>query len=265
MEQQEKLKLLRGLYFLSQDEMAQLAGCQRSYYAAAESKNRLPLLQKQTKRLERHLGFEATWFAGMADHQPLVRNRLLLINMDWTARLLGVTANVRSSRINIAEKAVRTYLPKLLGDTGVVACLRGVAPGGGRVVLFVLNAEDPQGLVLSTMAEQRIADIVAEVAAPHAVPADPLTLSDSEHADIAAGSAPALHNFLKGCNLAKDVSTIFGSALHSMGERLFDYEELFGDNARKIALRRIVQDMEMHRISVAEVAEAAEAIGQHSG
>jgi hypothetical protein len=255
MEQQEKLKLLRGLYFLSQDEMSHLAKCQRSYYAAAESKNKTPLLEKQAASLQRHLVFDSVWFAGTADKQPLISNRLLLINMDWEARLLGVTANVRSSRIKIAESAVTHYLPKMLVDVGVVACYRAEAPGGGRLILFLLNSEAPQLLILCVVAGQNICKIVEKIAAQNVIDAIPIAITDNEFAAAIAFSQKILGDLLTKLNLAKDDVDIFKQALSYSEDHHFDYESLFGNNAREIALRRILHDMETHGISVSELAE----------
>jgi hypothetical protein len=236
--------------------MAALAKCQRSYYAGAESKNELPLLEKQADNLQRHLGFDTVWFAGAADRQPIISSRLLLINMDWGSRLLGVTSNVRSSRINIAENAVSLYLPKLLADAGVVACRRAEAPGGGRMILFVLNPEEPQGLILCADTDQNICTSVEKIAAPHVIDSKPIVITDNDFAAATSFSEIALDGFLKQCGLAEDAAETFRNALAHAEQQHFDYDKRFGKNAREIALRRILQDMQKHGITISELTEA---------
>lgn len=256
MEQQEKLKLLRGLYFLSQDEMARLAECQRSFYAAAESKNKTPLLERQALNIQRHLGFDAVWFAESSDKQPLISNRLLVINMDWKARLLGVTANVRSSRINIAESAVAQYLPKLLEDVGTVACYRAQAPGGGRLVLFHLNSDEPQGLILCVTAGQKISVTVEEIAEKYVKDAPTIILTDNDYAEAAGFSKVALGKFIKKCTIDGEAAALFENALDANDQQYFNYDTLFGDAARESTLLRILQDMRYHGITPDDVSKA---------
>lgn len=256
MEQQEKLKLLRGLFFLSQDEMARLAECQRSFYAAAESKNKMPLSEKQAMNIQRHLGFDSVWFAESSDKQPLISNRLLVINMDWKARLLGVTANVRSSRINIAESAVAQYLPKLLEDAGAVACYQAQAPGGGLLVLFQLNSDEPQGLILCVTAGQKISVTVEAIAEKHVKNAPTINLTDKEYAEASVFSKVALGKFIKRCTIAGEAAALFENALEANEQQYFEYDKLFGNAARESTLLRILQDMRYHGITPDEVIKA---------
>lgn len=254
MEGYEKLKLLRGLYCLSQEEMATLAkGCQRSIYSAAEMKKKpRQLTVGQAEALQETLGFEAGWFAGTFTH-PMQGCRFIFIDLDWSRRHLAVTENVRKRRINDAERSVEAYLPKMLAENRPVQCWTGKTRGKNRLAFFLFQE---QALLLRTIPKQPITEKIIKIIRSLDKPPKPVMLSDAEFDKISSYSANAMLPFLEKCDIAEETLQLFRPAIAALPGKHFDYSKIFGDTVREATLNRICQDMLLYGITPDDVTEA---------
>lgn len=251
MEQHEKLKLLRGLYCLTQEEMAALAKCHRSVYSTVESakNDSRRLTDGQASTLSELLRFDDWWF-NIGAIKPLVCHRLVFIDMDWSQRHLAATTNVRCRRINDAERAVRSYLPKMLLENAPVRCSIGQADSDGQLFFFLF---DQQGLLLRTVPGQQITAIIQGVQSEVDSEPQSVSLSDSDFKQISRLSPDAVLGFLRQCNLDSDSMELMQPEIETASKNHFDYTRLFGDAVRETALKAVCQEILYHGFTLDEV------------
>jgi len=269
MERYEKLKLLRGLYCLTQEEMAALANnSHRSIYSTAEIKTADTAEKKSSGRkltldqasgLEEALRFSKIWFNDDT-RAPLQDYRFVYVDMDWSQRHLSVTGNVRQRRINDAERSVMSYLPKMLAENEPVQCSVGRTDNGRQLVFFLF---DYQGLLLRTVPGQPITRIINDIV--QAVDSQPsqIALTDSEFEEISASSVYAVHEFLTRCNVTAGYWQLAEPEIVLSSKNRFDYKNVFGETVRKATLKNICQEIIAHGLTIDEVARALHDFQQH--
>ncbi len=252
MERHEKLKLLRGLYCLTQAQMAALANkCHRSVYSTAEvAKNdSRRLTEDQALALSEVLGFDRQWF-NEDSINPLSYYRFAYIDLDWSQRHLAVTTNVRCRRINDAERAVKSYLPQMLLENKPVECSIGKTDSGGQLFFFLFNQ---RGLLLRTVPGQEITKIIQEVQS--VVDSDPqvLRLLESDFEQITKLSADAVLNFMSRCNIDSESMALMQSGIEAISNEYFSFMSRFDDDMRQTTLRAICREILQHGFSRDEI------------
>lgn len=269
MERYEKLKLLRGLYCLTQEEMAELANkCQRSVYSAAEVKtedteekrsSKRRLTDEQAAALCNSLKFEDGWFNG--DFRPPLQGyRFVSIDMDWSQRHLAVTANVRCRRINDAERAVKNYLPKMLAENEPVRCSVGKTKSGRQLVFFLF---DQQGILLRTVADQNITKIISDIQTAIDDRPNSIKLTEEEFDQISEQNVEAVLGFLERCNIDVESLQLMLPEIKAISGMHFDYKRSFGDAARVTTLKHICKEILAHGITLEELAQSLKELQQH--
>lgn len=259
MEKFEKLKLLRGLYCVSQDEMAILAKkCHRSIYSAVETKDaKRKLTADQTTAIYNALGFGIDWFAGDVT-LPLQEYRFLFIDMDWSRRHMAVTENIRQRRINDAVRSVELFLPKMLEENAPIQCWIALTAKKKRLIFFQFNN---QFLLLRIVPGQPISKKIVEISRSPGMQLKAVKLKNSEFDRISKFDEDALFAFLKQCKLDSESFALCQSSIKGQSNNRFDYSKVFGSELRQTVLDKICQDMRHHGITPDEVIKAYNAAG----
>lgn len=261
MERHEKLKLLRGLYCLTQEQMAALANkCHRSVYSTAEvaKTDSRRLTYGQALALSEVLGFDLQWFNEDSTN-PLCKYRFAYIDLDWSQRHLAVTTSVRCRRINDAERAVKSYLPQMLRENAPVRCVIGQTDNSGQLFFFIF---EQQGLLLRTVSGQQITKIIQEVQS--GVDAEPqvLSLPETDFEGISNLSSKAVFEFVNRCNLDRESMDLMRPGIEAISNEYFSFMSRFDDDMRQTTLRAICRDVLLHGFTLHEVAATLEELSR---
>lgn len=252
MERHEKLKLLRGLYCLTQEQMAALANkCHRSVYSTAETAkvDSRRLTDNQAWALRESLRFDDWWFNDGAD-MPLQGYRFVYIDLDWSQRHLAVTTSVRCRRINDAERAVKSYLPQMLRENAPVRCVIGQTDNSGQLFFFIF---EQQGLLLRTVSGQQITRIIQEVQSGVDSKPQVLSLRETDFEGISNLSSKAVLKFVSRCNLDRESMDLMQPEIESLSGEYFGFMSRFDDDMRQTTLRAICREILQHGFSRDEI------------
>lgn len=260
MERYKKLKLLRGLYCLTQEEMARLAKCHRSVYSTAEAMkpNARKFTSDQATSIRNALRFEEDWFNDRSS-SPLRGYRFASIDMDWSQRHLAVTENVRCRRLNDAEDVLKNYLPLMLNENMPVSVSVGRTESGKQLFFFLF---DEQGLLFRTVPGLKITNIINDIVANVASQPAQVALTDNEFDQISALSVDSVHTFLKRCNVADNYWQMAKLEIEAAANNRFDYMNFFGEDVRKTTIKNICQEMISHGLTIDDIGSALDEFQQ---
>lgn len=251
MELHDKLKLLRSLYCLSQEEIASLSTkFQRSVYAAAESGLR-ELSLHHAESLCRRLNFDDTWLAGKNVVQPLQGQRVLILDMDWSNRYRAVTPNVRSRRLHEVYEAVRTLLPDMLRENKPVYCHIYTSKDDYKLTVFIFKQ---QALALRTVPGQPISSVIDAVVLAVAKEAD----NKIRHFDLVDDDSAKLSEYSVSSCLALLIKLgVFKENCQQtpadMAASHFDYDLHFGGSSRQTLIKKICDEIRRHELTPEEI------------
>jgi len=256
----DKLRLVRGLYCLSQEEMASLGvTVQRSVYAAAEvgldkpkdETKKRGLAKHYLETLERELRFDESWLMHDECVLPLIGQRFLFLDLDWSNRFLAVPPHVRGRCFNEAVAAVKALLPQMLEENTPVSSVVATAEHGGKASLLLFNeGEHVQGLLLKTVPGQLISDVVDEIVGN----ATPMSISDDEFQNLARCSADAVMNLFRACQVADNaLQEIFLPAIKDQAVNAFNYTARFMSSTSQSFIKRVYKEMLRIGLSVEQV------------
>lgn len=252
MERHEKLKLLRGLYCLTQEQMAALANkCHRSVYSTVETAkiDSRRLTVNQAWALSCSLRFDMWWFNGDSD-MPLHDYRFSYIDLDWSQRHLAVTTSVRCRRINDAERAVKSYLPQMLRENAPVKCVIGQTDNSGQLFFFIF---EQQGLLLRTVPGQQITEIIREVQSGADSEPQVLSMPETDFDGISNLSSKAVLKFVNRCNLDRQSMDLIQPGIEAISSEYFGFMSRFDDDMRQTTLRAICREILQHGFSRDEI------------
>lgn len=142
METGMKLKLMRALTGLTQQEMADLMGVSRSFIISIEDREKKMPIQR-ARILADILNIEEGWLIDNR-YNFINGSRLALFCFDGN-KAMGSTAATQKRSINASSKFVTRYLPEIFADTNVT--YRYICRVDSENALFLV-VFDSQGLLL---------------------------------------------------------------------------------------------------------------------
>lgn len=255
-----RLRFIRALHSLSQAELSNLIGIDRSFYAGIETRRkRLPAPAAEVAADT--FGISPGWLLGKED-KPLQRTNLLLVEFP-AKRLSLLPFEMEKRRLKDACEALQELLLQFLADAQLSQIWIGRPSPRSAVVLC--NVAGDQYLLITfdlDAAEELNELLVTTFESLCALPHTQIVVDKIEYTKIRLRSPHAVWLLLSRCGVPGDLRDKIRDQLSRSYADHYNFEAKLQGPTKVLLLDKIVADLASNDISLLEVKYALEKLGR---
>lgn len=249
MECNERLRLIRALYALSQQELAGLVKTGRTFIGAIEE-GRKALPEQLAEAISDRLHVDAGWLVDTHWQQPLQGAHLLILEFP-PRKVLAAARNIRALRLNDAMSTIEKLWPLFLEENPPRQCWVAEVDDDTKILLLLFDSG--QGMLMKLAGVQSLAKTILEAVERRGqVDISPVALS-MEHFDEATKDRAIIPIFLKRCGLTQDLLHRFSLAADNILPAHATQVNELTRKTRKSIVEKLGEEMIENDISTAEI------------
>ena len=247
----EKLRFLRVLNALSQEEMADLAGSSRIFYAAIEAgRKKLPGPMAET--LGKALFVNDKWLMD-ADTVPFAGPYFQLVEFP-PRRLLAPTRNAQQRRLSDARTAVESLMPLFLAENKLDKYF--IAKASDSRKLYLLKFSGDQYLLFCVKEDKGMAASVEKsLEAVEGLVSRRKNIAHRLFDNVYSGYTTSVMRLLQHCEVDEAKLVEMKATLESVGEAKHKQTDKLDKQAWDALIGRICKEMADNNIPLYEIAD----------
>lgn len=251
-----KLRLLRGLFVLSQFEMADLAGITRVFYGAVEA-GRKTMPDEHAEVLGKALQFNKNWLLNKSI-APLEGYNFRFIALSGT-KTVGSTLSLQRRKLKDSLQLVKDNFPIFLESNRPELCRIVESPEGDLLALLVLNGD---GILLKITEHAEMGLFIKRTLSNlEGVHTKKWTESHKYISSINSDNPASFTDFFISCDLDEKVKSKFKEAV-SKAANTKDMSGQPVDEARSRLVARLGREGITNGILLSEIAEIYKSAGR---